>query len=158
MDGQITLWDLENQYNDDFETATTKDAARYILDHLGIRFLPTAVESKYKTRIKKTVIEIYFSHYMPGVNDGRKFLDIGWTDGIAGGGCPCDNWEEVLKKIREAVDRANGYCSYSHHNCNKQELWKVAKESGDDFCPRVCCRKCNTKLCGARCNGADDRN
>ena len=24
------------------------------------------------------------------------------------------------------------------------------------MCPHVCCRKCNTRLCGARCNGSEE--
>lgn len=46
-------------------------------------------------------------------------------------------------------------CKHSGHSCNKEELWKVAAES-DPFCPRVCCRFCNTKMCGARCNGSEE--
>lgn len=154
MLGQISLFDLDNQYNDDFETATTKDAARYILDHLGLRFNKTAQESIYKTKIKNTEIEICFSNFTPEVNDGRRFLDVGWTDGSAGGGSPCDSWEMAIDRLRTIMDRANGYCTKSHHICNKQQLWAVAQSLDNVFCPRVCCSKCSDKTCGARCNGA----
>lgn len=46
-------------------------------------------------------------------------------------------------------------CKYSQHSCNKKELWNVAKDLDNVFCPHVCCRKCSDKQCGARCNGAD---
>lgn len=47
-------------------------------------------------------------------------------------------------------------CNYSGHTCNKAELWKVADTLDDLMCPHVCCRKCNTKMCGARCNGSQE--
>ena len=48
-------------------------------------------------------------------------------------------------------------CSYSGHTCNKAELWKIADSLDDLICPHVCCRKCNTRLCGARCNGSEEK-
>lgn len=47
-------------------------------------------------------------------------------------------------------------CSFSGHTCNKTELWKVADTLDALQCPHVCCRKCNTRLCGARCNGSEE--
>lgn len=47
-------------------------------------------------------------------------------------------------------------CKFSGHTCNKEELWKVAESLDDPFCPHVCCRFCNTKHCGARCNGSEE--
>ncbi len=44
-------------------------------------------------------------------------------------------------------------CKHSGHSCNKEELWKIAKE--DVNCPQICCRMCNFEDCGARCNGAE---
>lgn len=44
-------------------------------------------------------------------------------------------------------------CRYSGHECNKQELWRIAAEE-NPFCPHVCCRQCSEALCGVRCNGA----
>lgn len=47
-------------------------------------------------------------------------------------------------------------CTFSGHTCNKSELWKVADTLDELQCPHVCCRKCNTKACGARCNGSEE--
>lgn len=47
-------------------------------------------------------------------------------------------------------------CDHSGHTCNKKELWKVADSLDELQCPHVCCRKCNTKMCGARCNGSEE--
>lgn len=46
-------------------------------------------------------------------------------------------------------------CKYSGHVCNKENLWVVA-DSLDDKpqCPHVCCRNCEIRTCGARCNGS----
>lgn len=46
-------------------------------------------------------------------------------------------------------------CKYSNHTCNKEVLHALAKES-NPFCPGVCCRFCNTKYCGVRCNGSEE--
>lgn len=47
-------------------------------------------------------------------------------------------------------------CSFSGHTCNKQNLWEIADTLDALQCPHVCCRKCNTRLCGARCNGSEE--
>ena len=47
-------------------------------------------------------------------------------------------------------------CSFSGHTCNKQNLWEVAHTLDDIHCPETCCRQCNIRLCGARCNGSED--
>lgn len=39
------------------------------------------------------------------------------------------------------------YCELAEHICDKKERWKKA----DDFCPKVCCRKCSGILCQERC-------
>jgi len=47
-------------------------------------------------------------------------------------------------------------CQYSGHVCNKENIWRVADMLDcQEPCPRVCCRQCNVKLCGARCNGSE---
>lgn len=47
-------------------------------------------------------------------------------------------------------------CQFSGHECNKKELWKIADGLDDTQCPHVCCRRCNTRGCGARCNGSTE--
>lgn len=47
-------------------------------------------------------------------------------------------------------------CSFSGHTCNKENLWEVADTFDNFLCPHVCCRQCNVKLCGARCNGSEE--
>ena len=47
-------------------------------------------------------------------------------------------------------------CDFSGHSCNKTELGKIADTLDELQCPHVCCRKCNTQLCGARCNGSEE--
>ena len=61
-------------------------------------------------------------------------------------GYECHWWKEIRPII---------YCQFSEHECNKTELWKVADSLDEIMCPRVCCRKCSIKDCGARCNGAE---
>lgn len=46
-------------------------------------------------------------------------------------------------------------CQYSKHTCNKEVLHALASEE-NPFCPKVCCRFCNTSLCGVRCNGSSE--
>lgn len=57
---------------------------------------------------------------------------------------------EYLGTLEAAV------CNYSGHTCNKSELWRVADTLDMGACPHVCCRSCNVRLCGARCNGSEE--
>lgn len=50
----------------------------------------------------------------------------------------------------------NHICKHSGHTCNKEELWKVANTLDGITCNRVCCRNCDVRLCGARCNGSEE--
>lgn len=47
-------------------------------------------------------------------------------------------------------------CKFSGHTCNKENLWDVADTLDEIKCPHVCCRQCEQRLCGARCNGSDE--
>ena len=47
-------------------------------------------------------------------------------------------------------------CNFSKHTCNKEELWRIADTLDMVACPQVCCRSCNVRLCGARCNGSEE--
>lgn len=47
-------------------------------------------------------------------------------------------------------------CSFSGHTCNKKNLWEIADTLDILQCPHVCCRKCNTRNCGVRCNGSEE--
>lgn len=58
--------------------------------------------------------------------------------------------------IFEWLKEKNKICEFSGHSCNKTELWKIADSLDELQCPHVCCRKCNTQLCGARCNGSEE--
>ena len=65
-------------------------------------------------------------------------------------------WEFVSMRIDELI-KSGEYtpevCKFSEHTCNKEELWRVAIEIGVS-CPKSCCRVCDIRDCGARCNGA----
>lgn len=61
----------------------------------------------------------------------------------------------ILGDKREPEPPAD-VCKFSEHTCNKEELWKIAKEFDDITCPEKCCRSCDQNLCGARCNGSEE--
>lgn len=65
-------------------------------------------------------------------------------------------WQDSQGKSYQWWKNEASACSFSGHTCNKQNLWKVADTLDDLMCPHVCCRKCNTKNCGARCNGQEE--
>lgn len=47
-------------------------------------------------------------------------------------------------------------CQYSGHVCNKENVFAVADTLDlEKPCPHICCRGCDNRLCGARCNGAN---
>ncbi|MBR2555389.1 MAG: hypothetical protein IKE94_11045 [Aeriscardovia sp.] len=56
----------------------------------------------------------------------------------------------------EYLDSLPKECSFSGHTCNKKNLWEVADTLDELQCPHVCCRQCNTRNCGARCNGSEE--
>lgn len=65
-------------------------------------------------------------------------------------------WPMVAKEIERLIQLGfykEEICKFSEHTCNKEELWRVAIEIDVD-CPKTCCRACDIKDCGARCNGA----
>ena len=47
-------------------------------------------------------------------------------------------------------------CTFSGHTCNKENLWTLAHTFDDIECPETCCRNCNVRLCGVRCNGSKE--
>lgn len=73
-----------------------------------------------------------------------------FTDPVIQNGKPAFKTED--EKIVNLGDN-KPVCSFSGHICNKKSIWEVA-ESLEKDCPHICCRKCTTRLCGARCNGS----
>ena len=65
-------------------------------------------------------------------------------------------WQDSQGKPYQWWKEEEKVCNFSGHTCNKNELWKIADSLDEIQCPHVCCRKCNTKLCGARCNGSEE--
>ena len=47
-------------------------------------------------------------------------------------------------------------CNFSGHTCNKENLWDIADTLDEIKCPHVCCRQCEQRFCGARCNESDE--
>lgn len=64
--------------------------------------------------------------------------------------------KDFMNPPEEAAKAAAPICKHSKHTCNKKELWKVADTLDEIQCPHVCCRMCNTRNCGARCNGSEE--
>lgn len=64
----------------------------------------------------------------------------------------CDGQMSIFDFITKSVP----ICEHSGHTCNKIELWKIADTLDELQCPHVCCRKCNTRFCGAQCNGSEE--
>lgn len=67
----------------------------------------------------------------------------------------CKFFEENTRKKAVTENNEKPICKYSNHTCNKEVLFALATES-NPFCPKVCCRFCNTKYCGVRCNGSEE--
>lgn len=63
----------------------------------------------------------------------------------------CDGFKQTIDARPE-----KSICQFSQHECNREELWKVADTLDALECPHVCCRKCNVVCCGARCNGSEE--
>lgn len=65
----------------------------------------------------------------------------------------CDGQIDLFDYLEQLKPKV---CSFSGHTCNKKNLWEVADSLDELQCPHVCCRKCNTRNCGARCNGSQE--
>ncbi len=173
-DGQISIFDYMHESIPNFDTMSIKDAADRIGKKLGLEFKESyrygdenenAVE--YTAKNKKLKIDIYFSHYVDTVNDGRRFLSVDIQNTRHEGfSSPCESIEEALEMIRKKIKdnklrdeqptNQTSICEYSQHECNRTELWKIADSLDDIECPHKCCRACDVKCCGARCNGSEE--
>jgi len=63
------------------------------------------------------------------------------------------DFPEYMPEDKTKAEPKKMICMHSGHECNKDELFKIAEED-NPFCPHVCCRFCQEKTCGVRCNGA----
>ncbi len=151
-----------------FDTMTIEEAVEQIAAATGLDFKPndyitTDNQQEYEAKVKKIKVTVRFSHYSAGTHNGRRHLGIGIMNAqMEGYGAPCDSVEEAIEDIKKHLERFLNppkkvvVCAESGHECNKEELWKVADSLDETECPHVCCRHCNTKLCGARCNGSEE--
>lgn len=98
----------------------------------------------------------------------KQYVDAD-NSNLAGASATNGYWYEIGPMITESVSPQKEYkesvnkqpvtkhiCKHSEHECNKEELWKVADSLDETQCPHVCCRQCNTRECGARCNGSTE--
>ena len=159
-----------------FDTMSIEEAVKMVEEGTGLKFKPTDWspngEQEYEAKVGKSKVSIHFSHYAEGIHGARRHLGLSIQHSTGGFGSPCDSVEEVIEQINKRQRRADQekkridesfqpkdeevygervdkpICKHSEHTCNKEELWKVAEDIGED-CP---------KSCGARCNGAPKTN
>lgn len=164
-----------------FNTMSIEEAVQMVEEGTGLKFKPTDWstngEQEYEAKVGKSKVSIHFSHYAEGIYGARRHLGLSIQHSTGGFGSPCDSVEEVIEQINKRQRRADQekkridesfrpkdeeaygervdkpICKHSEHTCNKEELWKVAEDIGED-CPKSCCRACSREDCGARCNGA----
>lgn len=164
-----------------FDTMSIEEAVKMVEEGTGLKFKPTDWspngEQEYEAKVGKSKVSIHFSHYAEGIHGARRHLGLSIQHSTGGFGSPCDSIEEVIEQINKRQRRADQekkridesfrpkdeeaygervdkpVCKHSEHTCNKEELWKVAEDIGED-CPKSCCRACSNENCGARCNGA----
>lgn len=164
-----------------FDTMSIEEAVKMVEEGTGLKFKPTDWspngEQEYEAKVGKTKVDIHFSHYAEGIHGARRHLGLSIQHSTGGFGSPCDSVEEVIEQINKRQRRADQenkridesfrpkdeesygervekpICKHSEHTCNKEELWKVAEDIGEN-CPKSCCRACENENCGARCNGA----
>ncbi len=86
-----------------------------------------------------------FKYYKEDIQRKSKLVHSGWPMVV----------NEISKLIMLGLYKAEEktICKHSQHSCNKEELWRVAEECGEE-CSHTCCRSCEVIHCGARCNGA----
>ena len=91
-----------------------------------------------------------------GIKVGGSDFKATWWRPIKGAAKAAASVEDFMNPPEEAAKAAAPICKHSKHTCNKKELWKVADSLDEIQCPHVCCRMCNTRNCGARCNGSEE--
>lgn len=161
MQGQISIFDILDPGKDDFETMPIERAAEIVGKELGVKFKldESHFKGHYSAKIKGFYISIGFN-----VNyEGKRYLDTEVAYKKGGYGNPANSIDDCIQSIKSYMEKElarerqqeKPICKYSNHSCNKEVLHALAQES-DPFCPKVCCRFCNTKYCGVRCNGSEE--
>lgn len=163
FEGQMTIFDFiddpqEKKYtpicgHDEFETMPELAAVSMIEDKTKLKFNYDEEFNEYIATKKGYKISIRgFDHYFKDVRDGKRFLSVDVSKKNWGASTPAESIEEAVDFIERQISK----CYFSQHNCNKEELWKIADTLDDIHCQRTCCRACNTRNCGARCNGSEE--
>lgn len=90
-------------------------------------------------------------------DDDEEYGDTeGWHLSLRGYGKSWKYESDQKQEEQVAADNEEKNCQFSGHTCNKENLWDIADELDEVECQHTCCRECNEKLCGARCNGSEE--
>lgn len=138
-------------------------AGKWVKEH-GKRILFDDIqEGKYYIADYSTASHDWFKvvYVKEKVDDALHYVDA--PKGVRGYWTWGSNYSALARKQWvDGEDRKQGWwyeveniCQHSQHSCNKEELWKVAEECGEE-CPHTCCRSCEVIHCGARCNGSKE--
>jgi len=125
-DGQLNLWD--------YAASITPEPKPYEYDFERYIGQKVKISIQGETKFGKITS---FDHYYTEVetDDEEKYA--------------CSNLN--VYPINENV------CQFSGHECNMEESHRIAYMDLDILnCPEVCCRNCDIRLCGARCNGSKE--
>ena len=125
-DGQLNLWD--------YAASITPEPKPYEYDFERYVGRKVKISIQGETKFGKITS---FDHYYTEVetDDEEKYA--------------CSNLN--VYPINENV------CQFSGHECNMEESHRIAYMDLDILnCPEVCCRNCDIRLCGARCNGSKE--
>ena len=159
MKGQVTLFDMMTT-----ESIEKKRTVREIEDAIFSGKMVTKEEAEIYFKHREQFVQFYFNMSATkccGFPPKTEIVERGFQSLCKFRCIICGRETEPVedcgwvrtKELWNAMFEKK-YCVASQHNCNKEELWKVADSLDETQCPHTCCRKCSNNDCGARCNGA----
>lgn len=96
---QLSIFDWMPEETPDINDISEAEAVRIVGERLGVDFVKNWF-GYYEAKKGKLKIELQYSHFVPGVNNGRLFLDASFSYGSGcGGGSPCDGIEDAIKYL-----------------------------------------------------------
>jgi hypothetical protein len=91
-----------------FEEISETEMVSIISEATGLTFEKKYLEfmnkNIYETKLNKATIDISYSRY--SVDDKRMFISVNYNENLGGFGCPCDTFQDAIKRVNEGIKRA----------------------------------------------------
>lgn len=93
-----------------FEEISEEEMVSIISEATGLTFEKKYLEfmnkNIYETKLNKATIDVSYSRY--SIDDKRMFISVNYNENLGGFGCPCDTFQDAIKRVNEGIKRACG--------------------------------------------------